>query len=49
MANSYIEKCDLELLKKYVKESNSIKELQSKLGYSNNSRPAKIIIEYCKK
>lgn len=46
---SYISECDLDLLKKYVKESNSIKELQIKLGYSPNSGVSKIIKDYCQK
>ena len=44
---SYISECDLELLKQYVKESNSIKELQIKLGYSPNSGVSKTIKNYC--
>lgn len=46
---SYISECDLDLLKQYVKESNSIKELQIKLGYSPNSGVSKIIRDYCQK
>lgn len=46
---SYISECDLDLLKKYVKESNSIKELQIKLGYSPNSGVSKTIKDYCQK
>lgn len=45
---SYISECNLELLKKYVKESNSIKELQIKLGYSPNSGVSSVIRNYCK-
>lgn len=45
---SYISECNLELLKKYVKESNSIKELQIKLGYSPNGGVSSVIRNYCK-
>jgi len=44
---SYISECDLNVLKQYVKESNSIKELQIKLGYSPNSGVSKTIKDYC--
>ena len=46
---SYISECDLNLLKQYVKESNSIKELQIKLGYSPNSGVSRTIKDYCQK
>lgn len=44
---SYISECNIELLKKYVKESNSIRELQIKLGYGPNSNVTKTIKNYC--
>ena len=46
---SIISECDINLLKKYVKESNSIRELQIKLGYSPNSGVTKTIKDYCQK
>lgn len=47
---SYVSECDIELLKQYIKESNSMKELQTKLGYSSNSgKVSKIIKDYCQK
>lgn len=46
---SYISECDLETLKQYVAESDSIKELQIKLGYSPNSGVTKTIRDYCEK
>lgn len=47
---SYISDCDIELLKKYVKESSSMKELQTKIGYSSNGgKISTIIKDYCQK
>jgi hypothetical protein len=45
---SIISECDLELLKQYVAESDSINELQVKLGYSPNSGVSATIRNYCK-
>lgn len=44
---SLIAECDLDLLKQYIAESHSIKELQIKIGYSPNSGVTKTIMDYC--